>query len=649
MIKRINLICIILFLLLSGHANSKPSLSDYAASPEVSMVNISPSGDRIAYRQKNDKGDVAVVYSLKENKIIEAFSLEETNPEYMEFVSDDKLIIRAGKQSKIPGYRGEGELTSAYVLHIDSGKIHQLLTAGNGIFLGQFGLGRVFGISGDGKSLLMPAYVGEYHDQTPKYSLVKANLNKKRKPKVAYGGSDNSIGFIVDANGEVIADERYNERSNKYQIFSLASGKKKEIYSKISSVHPIRMIGVSEDYKSAIVTASNSDSDSTAYYKLDLLTGEFSDPLFKKEGADVESSISDINQRVFGVRYSGFYPTYEFSDSKLHARIENLLEKLKHHSVYLISWTPDWKKIVVYVEGNSIVGDYFIVDEKNQLQFIASTRRQIATEDINPVATYTFEASDGMKIPTLLTIPVDKLEKMENLPAIMLPHGGPQSYDTLGFDYQAQALATEGYLVIQPQFRGSDGFGVNHTLAGHGEIGKKMQQDLVDAINSLTRKKYIDPSRVCIVGSSYGGYAALAGGAFDSDLYKCIVSINGVTDFPKMISTDKSDYGNKSWIVSYWGKFITGSEDYDKDRLKEVSPSYHAENFKAPVLLIHGEEDLVVNIDQSKKMYRKLKSAKKEVEFIKLKDENHHLINLETRKQALKATIDFVNKHLKES
>src|SRR5690606_351827 len=132
------------------------------------------------------------------------------------------------------------------------------------------------------------------------------------------------------------------------------------------------------------------------------------------------------------------------------------------------------------------------------------------------------------KIPTLLTIPKEKITVLKNLPAVIYPHGGPESHDVIRFDYLAQALAAQGYLVIQPQYRGSSGFGRQHVLAGHGEWGKKMQDDLPDAIAALSDTGLIDPTRVCIVGASYGGYAALAGGAFTPELYKCVVSINGI-------------------------------------------------------------------------------------------------------------------------
>ena len=628
---------------------ASPTLEDYSRLPFVSQMSISPNGKRIAFRQQFDNTDRAVVYSLEEGKPTHLLDLGKIKPDHIYFVTDDKVIFKAGRERKLSGYRGVVDLTSAFVYDLKESEVRQLLVPGWGIYLGQSGLGRIVGITPDSNYALMPAYVSKSEtDQNPNFSLVRTNLNKKRKPVVLYNGRNSTLDYIVGPNGEVLAEERYNDSSNRYQIISFYD-KKKVIYEQESSIPPISLQGVSADYESLIVIGSHDQSDSAAYYKMSLKDGTFTGPVFVLPGADVVGPIKDINQVIQGVEYSGLTPSYEFSDLQLNTRVKALLEKLEGYSVNIVDWTPDWNSFIIYIEGSLSSGDYYLVNPKNELRYLASARDQFGEDDIHPIATFTYTSRDGLKIPTILTIPKDKIGNAKNLPAIMLPHGGPEAHDQIGFDSEAQALANQGYLVIQPQFRGSDGFGIEHTRAGYGEWGGKMQDDLTDAINVLVEKGYIDPKRVCIVGSSYGGYAALAGGAFDSDTYQCVVAINGVSDLPKMISFEKSDHGSESWIITYWKKFMTGGEDYDKVKLKEISPSYFADNFKAPVLLIHGDKDRIVDIKQSKTMYSKLKKAGKEVEFLKLKGENHHLVNQETRSEALKATIEFVNRHLQKS
>lgn len=159
------------------------------------------------------------------------------------------------------------------------------------------------------------------------------------------------------------------------------------------------------------------------------------------------------------------------------------------------------------------------------------------------------------------------------------------------------------------------------------------------------RGKVVDESRVCTVGSSYGGYAALAGGAFTPDRYRCVVSLNGVSDLPGMLAYERNQHGKNHWIVSYFENFMVNG-DATRDKLNAISPVNFADNFTAPVLLIHGENDETVPFEQSDDMYDRLRSAKKEVQLIKLKDENHNLMSGENRLEALEAMIAFVNKHI---
>ena len=239
---------------------------------------------------------------------------------------------------------------------------------------------------------------------------------------------------------------------------------------------------------------------------------------------------------------------------------------------------------------------------------------------------------------------------MKNLPAVVYPHGGPRGYDRISFDSFAQALASAGYMVIQPQFRGSSGFGAKHMTAGSGEWGRKMQDDITDTVKALSEKGLIDPQKVCIVGMSYGGYAALAGGAFTPDLYKCVVSINGVANLVDMYQHEKFEHGQHHEVVTYLEMQFAANAggEVDKALMKARSPDSHAANFVAPVLLIHGENDKVVPFKQSESMRAALHKHKKQVELIELKGDNHNLVNNETSIAALRATVDFVNAHLKQ-
>ena len=622
---------------------AKPSIEDYGLLPSASLMSISPSGDLIAYKKHKTEADEIVVISLTEGKMLSRVRLGEVNPTQLYFVDNKRLIIKGYQHRKVDGFIGKFDLSTAFVMDVNSGKLRQILTPGKGVYKGQADLGDIVGLSPDGKYAFMPAFVGKNEaDQNPEYSLVRANLTSRLSPKVVERGKPYTTDYFVNKKGKVLAEVRYNNKKNLHQVLARKGKELVEIYRKETDIPVISVVGLAQDQKSLVVLGQ-SNSGRVAYFSMSLKDGSFDGPLFGRKDADIEYALRDVNRVVYGVQYTGFEPSYQFFDDKVTKRVDAVVAMFAGESVTLIDWSPDWKNIIVYVEGSSTSGAYYLASEGKQLKFLTGTRPHIRTEDIHLVIAHKYKARDGLIIPTLVTIPQKHAKTMANMPTIMLPHGGPESYDKKGFDWLAQALASQGYMVIQPQFRGSDGFGADHILAGRGEWGKKMQDDLVDGLQALVKEGLVDPERVCILGASYGGYAALAGGAFDSEHYQCVVSINGISDIPRFFREEKSDHGKDHWVLSYWKSAIT---DGEKEQQTSISPARFADNFKAPVLLVHGDKDEVVSIDQSKHMHKKLKAAKKDVEFVKLKGEDHHLSTTETRVEALEAVISFVNKHI---
>lgn len=620
-------------------------LKDYGALPSVGMVAISPNGKLIAYRKVTADQDAVFVVSLIEKKLLFAIDVSSTQPSGIYFFNDDQVFLRASQYTRVAGFRGKFDLSTAFVLNIKDKKIRQLLTPGDKILAGQAGLGNVVGVTPDGQYALMPAFspVNNLFPD-PSYSLYKVSL-LKNNVRMIENGDFNVNDFFVNREGEAIAQEEFDERNNEHKVLALRDKKWIEIFKEKTAIRHKHFVGVTPDFKSLVMLSNNAETGRTNYYTMSLADGTITGPILGRDDADIENVVTDLQRVVYGVRYSGFSPSYKFFDPKTDKKMNDIIAEFPDQSVWLISWTPDWNNLVVNVEGSDYPDDYFLFDAENKSQFLTSGRPQFKPEDINPIGKATYIARDGLKIPTLITIPRSKVGAIKNLPAIIYPHGGPASYDTIGFNYQAQAFADQGYLVIQPQFRGSDGFGVQHYTAGHGEWGKKMQDDLTDAVKFFTTKGMIDAKRVCIVGASYGGYAALAGGAFTPDLYKCVVSINGIGDLNAMLSWDKSQNGSDSEVADYMAmQFANGN--VDKKELEKMSPEMFANQFTAPVLLIHSENDKRVPIKQSEQMLSALKKAKKPAELIRLEGDNHHLLEGATRTQALEATIKFVNQHL---
>lgn len=634
---------------------ASPTLDDYGSLPTVSMLSVSPDGNTVAFRRVQDGRDILNVISLSEKKALPGLDLGEIQPKSIRFLSNNSIFLQASTFGRVSGFRGKFETSTGFAFDIKNNRVRQLLVPGEGsIYPGQVGLGQIVGLSKDRKHVLMPAFIGTTDlvlgkPVDPNYSLVQVRVDKRSRPKRVAAGSVYSTDFFVDKEGSLIAEERYDQRRNHHSVWAMKDGRLQEVLSETTDIRTKSWVGLTPDARSLVFLDTNEDTGRSDYYEFEIATGKITGGGFGREDADIESVITDINRIVHGVRYSGFTPSYKFFDAKLDQRIHGILAQYPEQSVWIVDQSQDWKHIVVYVTGSNFAGNYYLVSENEKPILLTRSRPNIADEDIHPIGKTTITARDGLAIPTLLIIPTQHLSNMKNLPAVIFPHGGPRSYDRIEFDFFAQALAAEGYMVVQPQFRGSSGFGIKHAIAGNGEWGGKMQEDITDTVNALSEKGLIDPSRVCIAGMSYGGYAALMGGALTPSLYKCVVSINGVTNLPGLYQYDKFEHGHNHDVVTYMEKQFAANAagEIDKATMKARSPDTHADAFTAPVLLIHSENDKIVPFKQSSAMNSVLKRKKKQVELVKLKGDSHHLENNETRLKALESTIKFINAHLK--
>jgi dipeptidyl aminopeptidase/acylaminoacyl peptidase len=258
---------------------------------------------------------------------------------------------------------------------------------------------------------------------------------------------------------------------------------------------------------------------------------------------------------------------------------------------------------------------------------------------VNDVRKITYPAADGLAISAFLTMPNGVPDK--NLPLIVLPHGGPAARDSDRFDWWSQGLAAQGYAVLQPNYRGSN---LTQELleAGYGQWGRKMQTDLSDGVRYLAKQGTIDPTRVCIVGASYGGYAALAGVSLDPGIYRCAVSVSGPADLKLLLRwTDFRAGTSENLAHRYWDRFMGLSSPNDP-AINVISPIEHVSAVTVPVMLIHGRDDTVVPYEQSEVMFGALKRANKPVQMVTLDHEDHWLSSSATRLQMLEASVAFL-------
>jgi dipeptidyl aminopeptidase/acylaminoacyl peptidase len=331
------------------------------------------------------------------------------------------------------------------------------------------------------------------------------------------------------------------------------------------------------------------------------------------------------------------YTFYEPNDQKVW---NALVAAYPGARVTLASVSDNHRKWVLRVDSPTEGPAYALVDLATKKgSWIGDVYAGLKAADISPVRPIAFTAKDGLALTGYLTLPYGKPDKA--LPLVVLPHGGPATRDVAGFDWWAQALASRGYAVLQVNYRGSDGLGWALQSAGFGQWGRKMQTDLSDGVRYLAKMGTIDPARVCIVGGSYGGYAALAGATLDPGVYRCAVSVAGVSDVARLVDWDATREGRQGVASQrYWVRYMGATST-----MGEISPARHADAATAPILLIHGKDDTVVPYAQSEEMASALLAAGKPAEFVTLKGEDHWLSEGETRLQMLTATVAFLEKN----
>ncbi|MEL7219650.1 MAG: prolyl oligopeptidase family serine peptidase, partial [Pseudomonadota bacterium] len=229
-------------------------------------------------------------------------------------------------------------------------------------------------------------------------------------------------------------------------------------------------------------------------------------------------------------------------------------------------WTDNLGRVIVRTNGNGDSGSWFNVDLENlSASALGYERMAVTPEKVGKISTITYQAGDGLEIEAILTLPPGK--DPTNLPLVVFPHGGPTGQDDAVFDWWAQAVAYRGYAVLQPNFRGSTNRDRAFIRAGYGEWGRKMQTDLSDGIAHLAAEGIVDPSRACIMGASYGGYAALAGVTLQQGIYRCAVSFAGVSDLTRLTRTEIRESGSNSMV-----KRVLKEEIGQGRELKDISP-----------------------------------------------------------------------------
>lgn len=502
-------------------------------------------------------------------------------------------------------------------------------------------------VGNDDGDVFMSARIDHGGSITGTEDLLLASGKTGRANGIARGGESTRY-WVVSPKGHVIARVDHMQKSDKYRVLVPTDedrrGGFKEVFSEETEIPNITVYGATTDEQHLIVGGWKS-SDRYALFKMSLTDGKLGDALFEHELVDVLGVIKDPHTgAVVGARYVLNGSEQIFFENDLQGVLLAIKKAMPNKSVYLTSWSRDRKKFVIFAEGEQDPGTYFMLDLGTQrLSTVGSRHDKLEKEDVAKVTPFFFKTRDDWSIHAFLTVPPGKEAK--NLPLVVMPHGGPASRDSTGFDYWAQFMASRGYGVLQVNFRGSTGYGDRFENAGNREWGGKMQDDVTDAIKHMIKEGIADPAKICIVGASYGGYAALAGAAFTPELYKCAASVAGVSDLAVMQAWEQRRYGSESSTVAYWHRSIGDPKD-DADLIRSRSPRHAADKITADILLVHGTDDTVVAFEQSEMMAEALKAAGKPFTFVELKKEDHWASKPKTRIEMLKALETFLAKHL---
>lgn len=374
--------------------------------------------------------------------------------------------------------------------------------------------------------------------------------------------------------------------------------------------------------------------------EFDFSTGETGAVVYENPDWDVDSVSIAHDGRALGASYTDDEYKTHWLDPGLAKTEKQLRAALGDGAISIQSHSDSGRLLVRHGSAADPGVLYIFRPETKQLDTIAELRPDLDWKQLAGPSAISYTARDGTPIRGYLTLPRGREPK--NLPLIILPHGGPYGVrDSLRYDDEVQFLASRGYAVLQPNYRGSGGYGLEFAQLGDGQIGRKMQDDLDDAMDWAVAQGIADPERVCLVGGSYGGFAAMWGVLRNPERYRCAASWAGVTDFEEQLKYDKDTLFRRA--ARRWKDRVEGNErGFDLD---DVSPAHQARRLVRPLLLAHGTADDTVPYDQYRRMKVALEKAEKNFETLVIEDEGHSFSKAESEQAWYDALEAFLAKH----
>ena len=611
-----------------------PTPEQWGKSPDLSHVCLSPDGNHIAYIKEDGGNKFLYEYNIGDNKF-QTFNIGPAKVVGLFWIDSIHIAVTTIATAKIEHFAGGRDtfsLVSIYNLQAKSvNGLYSHVDSFANIVLGGVNI-----ITMDGETEITAATYPVVADEF-KY-LYRFNLDNNSKYHLMDRAPWGTRNWVMTPDGQLLARSVYYNKTNTWFLQYFIGNAWKDIYSEKSETDYPDLIGLGRDGKSVVVWKRGADDGPGHYYEVSS-EGVFSEPLPYK-GYNSEPIFDRKTFRLKGFSSYDGWSHVEYDDPKMQALVQKAQKAMDGYRMNIVGYADDPNKVIVYSEGDDDSGTYYYIDfNTGKTITIGLAYPQIPVEWTAAKKPIKYKAADGLEIEAYLTLPPNKAAK--SLALVVLPHGGPVVRDGLEYDREAQAYAGQGYAVLQPNYRGSAGYGEAFVQAGYGEWGHKMQTDLSDGVRFLAGQGIVDLKRVCIVGASYGGYAALAGPTLDPGVYNCAVDVAGISDLNRFLEWSRDyDSGEKTEAYAIWKKRFG-----DDAKVAASSPINFVKNVTVPILIVHGKDDTVVPFEQSTVMAAALKQAGKDVTFQQYDHEDHWETNESARTDMYKLIIGFIEKH----
>ena len=609
---------------------SEPYPIDYwAVDPGMSNVNVSLNGKYISYEKKASKRSSVQLEILETNNLsAEPFVITGDVMEIItsDWVSDDQLVIifRQQVRDSIEGFNQGIFSYKAVKLDLVTKEFTELDKNRS------VGSGKVFStrvaniLPGDPNTILISYSEAQRGQAFKNASYYKYNL-KTGKKRLVLSGSGKYFNIRFDNEANPISATGYDNRNNEYIYYIREPGSSSwvEVYRQsIDDYESFEIVSkYIDDKKSKVYVIANNGEDKTSLWIYDLKNKQFISKIYSDKVKDLNGPLYHYNRSKYPDEFIGvstFKDKFKriFLNNDLTLQVEALYYQLEQlipnsHTVSVVSSDYDSKTLVVKNTAPTDPGSYYLI-HNNQITYLGNEKPFLKTEDLASLSYISYPSSDGQEIYAYAHTPKGDGPH----PLIVMPHGGPFVEEVILFDEWPQFFANNGYMVIQPQYRGSFGYGLDfHQKAfiNGGEAGKKMQDDLDYGAKHLINKGLVDKNNVYMFGWSYGGYTSLIASMNKEKLYKCVVAGAAVADQIQQ--------------YNYFRSRLEGSqkerqEAYRKDA---VNPIDHIDDIKVPLLIIHGDNDQRVPIKHAYKFVDELKKKNIQHEFIVLEGADHFL------------------------